>query len=286
MNDSLTAKLQKVEEAHFEQAESQHLETHDQQRRDQAYMFLGGAMAIDRLQSHLASQVIAAVMTIEDQKLYLDFGFQTFADFLTKSELSPYSKTQFYKLRDLYLTEGPENYDLFTNWKLPLTTRRLLAEKGVDIEIQGEEVIIGGEERVNVSESRTIKAIIEKLVKEKTDLTDDLSKLEKKTEKQKETINRGREEIEELQRNYDALTEDSTFEKAVMQGVKAMITLVSEVKLLSDEEKAERSEQDLKTFAEQWFQLRDAYGVQAAIIVRTRAAGRADDGKHHGPCDR
>jgi predicted acetyltransferase len=47
-------------------------------------MFLGGAMAIDKLQSHLASQVIGAMMTVEEQKLYLDFGYETFAEFLTK----------------------------------------------------------------------------------------------------------------------------------------------------------------------------------------------------------
>jgi hypothetical protein len=58
-------------------------------------MFLGGAMAIDKLQKHLASQVIGAMMTVEEQKLYLDFGYETFADFLTKSDLSPLQKRSF-----------------------------------------------------------------------------------------------------------------------------------------------------------------------------------------------
>jgi hypothetical protein len=273
MNNSLQTKLAQVEDEHYQEAETQHVQKHGAERAAQAYMFLGGAMAIDRLQSHLASQVIAAMMTIEDQKLYQDFGYQTFADFLSKSELSPYSKTQFYKLRELYLTEGPENYDLFTNWKLPLTTRRLLAEKGVEIEVQGDEVIIGGEERVSVSESRTIKAIIEKLVKEKVDLSDDLAKLEAKTEKQKDTIDRGRQELEEAQRQIDQINENSPFERALMGFVKASLTLVGEVKALPEDERAERAEGDLQTFAEQWFQLRDAYGAKHSLSARAEVPG-------------
>src|SRR4051812_19280600 len=175
MNNSLQAKMAKVEDEHYQQAETEHIEKHDQQRRNQAYMFLGGAMAIDRLKEHLASQVIAAMMTVEEQKLYLEYGYETFADFLSKSEISPYSKTQFYKLRELYLTEGPTNYDLFTNWKLPLTTRKLLADKGVGIELQGDEVVIG-DERINVGETKVIKEVIARLVKDKLDVEEQKAK--------------------------------------------------------------------------------------------------------------
>jgi hypothetical protein len=82
MDNSLQAKLAKVEDAHYEQAETDHIEKHADERRAQAYMFLGGAMAIDKLQNHLASQVIGAIMTVEEQKLYLEYGYDTFADFL------------------------------------------------------------------------------------------------------------------------------------------------------------------------------------------------------------
>jgi hypothetical protein len=84
MENSLQAKLAKVEDAHYEQAETDHIEKHADERRAQAYMFLGGAMAIDKLQNHLASQVIGAIMTVEEQKLYLEYGYDTFADFLSK----------------------------------------------------------------------------------------------------------------------------------------------------------------------------------------------------------
>jgi hypothetical protein len=48
-----------------------------------------------------------------------------------------------------------------------LTTRRLLAEKGVGIELEGDEVVIGGQERINVGETKAIKEIIARLVKDK-----------------------------------------------------------------------------------------------------------------------
>jgi hypothetical protein len=74
-----------------------------------------------------------------------------------------------------------------------------------------------------------------------------------------------------------------------MGAVKSMLTLVGEVKELSDEEKAERGDADLKTFAEQWFQLRDAYGVKQQLAERAagsvtmenimdRAIAEGDDG--------
>jgi hypothetical protein len=95
MDNSLQAKLAKVEDAHYEQAETDHIEKHADERRAQAYMFLGGAMAIDKLQNHLASQVIGAIMTVEEQKLYLEYGYDTFADFLSKSDISPVQKRSF-----------------------------------------------------------------------------------------------------------------------------------------------------------------------------------------------
>jgi response regulator RpfG family c-di-GMP phosphodiesterase len=151
--------------------------------------------------------------------------------------------------------------------RIPLTTRKLLAAKGVNIAVEGEELVID-DHRVRIADTAAVKELVETVHEVLRERDERDEKKDKKIEKQAAVIEQGREEIEELQRNYDALTEDSTFEKAVMQGVKAMITLVSEVKLLSDEEKADRSEQDLKTFAEQWFQLRDAYGARQSLSAR------------------
>jgi hypothetical protein len=276
MNDSLQAKLAKVEDDHFEQAETNHIDKHAEIRRNQAFMFLGGAMAIDKLQGHLASQVIAAMMTVEDQKLYLEYGYDTFADFLAKSELSPYSKTQFYKLRELYLTEGPQAYDLFTNWKLPLTTRKLLADKGVQIELRGDEVIIGGEETLNVGETKAIKAVIERLIKDKIDVEEAKSKTEGKVEKLQSQIKTGQSEYDILQRKYDDATQMRPFDRSLMMSVHWQLQHLENVSQMPEAEVKKRGYDDLKLLAGIFFRLRDAYKSDMALADFTLRVNDTD----------
>jgi hypothetical protein len=98
------------------------------------------------------------MMTVEEQKLYLDFGFDTFADFLTKSEISRHSKTQFYKLRELYLTEGPERLRPLHQLETPADNAQAACRQRRPDRARGDEVVIGGEERINVGETKAIKA--------------------------------------------------------------------------------------------------------------------------------
>lgn len=260
MEKSLKHKLREVEEEHAIEAEVELVDTHRQSRRDEAMRFLGGALAIDRLKEHLASQVITAYMIIEEEKLYLDYDCERFEDFFKKSEFSQMSKSQYYKLRELYLKEGPEQYNLFTDWKVPLSTRKLLAAG--DITVDGDEIVIGGEERVNISESKTIKAVIEKLVKEKISLSEDLEKREAKLEAQSEQIKKGSEEIAEKQRYIDSLLDDSPHDKAVGKLLAAVLKLIEEAEKLPDDLKQSKAEGVCQAFNAQLFRLRDAYGAK------------------------
>src|SRR4051794_9746997 len=101
MDNSLQAKLAKVEDDHFADAETEHLASHDQQRRDQAMQMFGAAKYADRLRAQVASQVILFLMSVEENKYYLEFGCKTFVEFLSNGDLSDYSKTQYYKRREL-----------------------------------------------------------------------------------------------------------------------------------------------------------------------------------------
>ncbi|MEQ1644896.1 MAG: hypothetical protein ABL959_15715, partial [Pyrinomonadaceae bacterium] len=230
-NTTLNEKIREVEEQHADEAVSVSLATHDQARRDQANRFLGGAMAIDRLKEHLASQVMTALMTIEEEKLYLDYGHATFAEFLDDNKFSQMSKSTFYRLRELFLKEGPMKYDLLTEWGIPAKLRKQL-EAG-DIEIEGNEIVIGGEERVNIGESRAIKAIIEKLVTEKNAVNEDLAKAETKLEKQAAQIKTGSDEITELQRNIDAMHDGDPHDQAFGRCSNAVIQLTNFVSTMT-----------------------------------------------------
>jgi hypothetical protein len=231
----------------------------------QAYMFLGGAMAIDKLQNHLASQVIGAMMTVEEQKLYLEYGYDTFADFLNEVRHFTGLKNTVLQASRALSHRRPDNYDLFTNWKLPLTTRRLLAEKGVGIELEGDEVVIGGQERINVGETKAIKEIIARLVKDTIEVQEQKAKTEGKVEKLQTQIKQGQSEYELLQRKYDDATQMRPFDRSLMMSVHWQLSLLENVSQLPDAEQQKRGYDDLKLLAGLFFRLRDAYHIDMAL---------------------
>jgi hypothetical protein len=263
MPDSVEAKLRKVEDEHALEVHTERQVTHERARRDRAMQMFGAAKYAEGLRAHTATQIIEFLMMVEEEKLYLDYDHETFADFLENSPLSELSKSSYYRMRELYMKEGPQRFDLLSEWKIPARIRKLLTAG--DIEIDGDEVVIGGEERVSLAEQTTIKAVIERQVKEKLELAAANEKLTKKVEKQKEQINRGQEEYDELRRNFDAVDENTRFERAVMQLMNAFFNLTEAVGELNDEEKTARANDDLKLVAGLYYKLSDAYGSKAAL---------------------
>lgn len=226
---------------------------------------LGAAKYADRLRAQAASQVILFLMSVEENKYYLDYGYKNFVDFLSNGELSEYSKTQYYKRRELIMSEGVEKYDLFEEWKLPLTVRQKLLSSGTSIEIEGDEVVIGGTERVAVSQPNVLKAVIEKFVKEGIDKDTAVDDLTKKLEKSEARNKQGRQEIEILQRKYDDATQMRPFDRALMMSVHWQLNLLENVSTLPDAERQKRGYDDLKLLAGLFFRLRDAYQVELAL---------------------
>jgi hypothetical protein len=275
MNDSLTKKLREVENDHAEGVVATDLAQYSQTRRDTANRYIGGAMAIDKLKEHLTSQVILALMTVEEEKLYLEFDCQTFAEFLDRKEFSEMSKSTFYRLRDLYLKEGITKFDLLTEWGIPAKLRKQL-DSG-DIEIDGDEIVIGGDERVSIGESpKVIKAIIEKLVSEKSAISDELAKSEAKSLKQKEQIKQGISEVESLQRNLDALRTGDPHDEALSQAVYSMLQLTEQVGQLPDERKAAKGRDAIDTLWGVMQKVRSSYGVNYNFAEATPAPAAND----------
>lgn len=275
MKTDLSQKIREVEDDHAAEIEQSHIATHDQMRRDQAMQFLGGAYAIDRLKEHLASQVIGALMTIEEQKLYLEFGYERFADFLDKSHLSGMSKTSYYRLRELYLKEGPEKYDMLMHWSIPLATRKLL-DAG-DIVVDGDEVVIGGSERVPLGDQKVIKSIIEKLVHEKRDAHDDLAKSESKIEDLKSKIDAGQSDYDELQRNLDAMRRHDPFDRAFGELVVSFAALHEQIGQMDDKRRAAVAADRLQLITSLYFRTSDCFGVKQPLASQSSSPVAANE---------
>ena len=259
MDKSLSKKIRAVEDEHAADAESTHLSTHDRLRRDQAMQMLGAAKYADSLRATTASQIIQFLITVEEEKLYRDYGYERFVDFLNNSELSEMSKSTFYTLRERFLTEGAEQYDYFTAWKIPLATRRLLSSG--DIQVDGDEVVIGGEERVPIGEQRMIKSVIEQLVKDKLTFTEDLAKAEKRLEKQKEQLRQGQDDFDQLQRTLDALKAGNPYERALSRTIYELLELTRLVGQLPDNQKAGRGRDAMPLIWAAIQQVKASYGT-------------------------
>lgn len=263
MTQSLEKRIRAVEDEHAAELEQSHIATHDQLRRDQAMQMLGAAKYADSLRARTASHVIQFLMTVEEEKIYRDYGFDRFVDFLQASELSDISKSQYYRLRELYLKEGPEQYDWFTAWKIPLATRQLLYAG--DIVVEGDEVVIGGQERVPLGEQKVIKSIIEKLVTEKRSATDDLAKSESKIEDLKSKIDTGQKEYNELERNLDALRRHDPFDRSFGELVVSFAALHEQIGQMDDKRRAAVASDKLQLIASLYFRTSDCFGVKATL---------------------
>ena len=118
----------------------------------------------------------------------------------------------------------------------PAKVRKQL-ESG-DIEIVGDEVVIGGQERVGIGESKVIKAILEKLVTEKNALAGDLSKAESNIQNLTSKIDQGQRDFDELQRNLDRLRSGSPYDRAYLAAVDGLLQFPETIGELSDEVRA------------------------------------------------
>jgi hypothetical protein len=146
-----------------------------------------------------------------------------------------------------------------------LTTRRLLAEKGVGIELEGDEVVIGGQERINVGETKAIKEIIARLVKDTIEVQEQKAKTEGKVEKLQTQIKQGASEYEILQRKYDDATQMRPFDRSLMMSVHWQLSHLEHVADLPDAELKKRGYDDLKLLAGLFFRVRDAYKSDMAL---------------------
>lgn len=269
---TLKEKLEQVKDEHLERVIEGQIEKHDLAKQQAAHILIGGIRAVHRVSDNLDSQVMAALIQFQKEDMHECFGYKRFADFLDESEFAPMKKSEFYRRKELFESEGGQLYDTFNAARIPIATRKLLLSGTTQIEIDGDQLIIG-DQRADVTNAGAVKDII-------LAITDDLRTERQEAEKQAEKVERlkaqvktGKEEYDELRRNLDALNEQSPVERAFSRALSTMLKLTSEASELSDTEKKKRAKNDLQIFAAQWYRLRDAYGSTLAFSDDSAVAG-------------
>jgi hypothetical protein len=224
---------------------------------------LGEISAAHVISRNLESAVIVGLQVIRDERKYTALGFERFDDFLDNWHRAPMKYKRFNYLEGLHEELGSAGFDLMRGSGISYRQMKML-EAG-DIVVEGQEVIIGGEDRVSLGDSRVVKDLVEKLIQERSAEKAEKEKLTRKVEKQQDQLNTGRQEYEELRRNFDALDETPRFQRAVMQLMNGFFNLQEAIGELDGAEKQSRASEDLKLIAGLYFQLEDAYGLKAGL---------------------
>lgn len=267
--------IAKMEEAAVQQArrnietelETQHAEAFEQKFRDEAFEFRGRLLAVTSISRTLNSKLIEGYMVVEEKKYWRVWGHQSFAHYLNSDEVPEFSKTQYYELKKLLQSEGPALFDFFSDRKIAAATRRLLSANNTAIEIDGDIVRIGDFE-APASDRKAIVQICEAYSGALQQLRDDNEKLMKVRETDREKIQRGTDENEQLRRALDAREDTPRFQRAITAMVQSMLNLTEAVGELDDDEKRKRGPEDLQLVAELYFRLSDAYGLKRSLAKR------------------
>ena len=224
---------------------------HEEVKRSEALMYLGGIGAIKSLTDKLSAQAVRALEAFGESKAYELLGFKTFADFLNESPYSPLTKNQYYDRLNALEAEGDAAYDLLNNLGVPISKRKLLTDGAVQLE--GDTLVIG-EERVPLNNRRRVVEAIRTLAEE--------------TARQAKKIEKGQEQNKKLKQERDELKKRggvgviSDYNAALLQLVGAFDALRRELESLDDEQRGAVQDHTLRTVAEQRLMLEESFGFE------------------------
>ncbi|QQS31879.1 MAG: hypothetical protein IPM50_09315 [Acidobacteriota bacterium] len=213
--------------------------------RDLSQQLLGASKYATALHRQTGSDLLRFLITVRDDKRYLDYDCQNFDEFLD-SVHSPISRPTFYRQLELFKLEG-DKYDLMSEWRIPVYMRKLLSAG--DVTVDGDEAVIG-DQRISLNGGGVgVKELVERLVKDKIASENSNAKLEGYKAK-----------YDELKAKVDAAAEKPEYVVAYMNAVEALLVLIAEVNVLPGEVKANRAAGDLSHIGELMDQLSRAYG--------------------------
>lgn len=234
--------------------------------RDKSMQRLGAAWYAGHIHNQTKSDLVRFCQTVRDEKSFLDYGFPNFDGWLD-SPMSPFPHSTFRREEKLFLSEGVEQYDLYNELGVPARVRQQLPPG--EVEVDGDEVVIGGDTRYPLGDP-AIKNIITQLVKDKIEAEQKVTAAGEEVER----LRGYKKQYDKLRYEVDEAAEEPEFVTAMMQFIKAFMTLIAEVNALPGDMKAERAEDDLDHIGELMDQLSRAFGEGSYTPKRFAAAQR------------
>lgn len=232
-----------------------------------AFGAIGGMRIVSKF---IGAATIKVLQNIRDEEKYKSFGYSRFDHFLdndkTAQQYVGISYRSFNYLEKQMLNEGDEIYDLLNHFRIPISTRQLLSDGEIKIEVEGDQLQIG-EEIINLAEKPDIKGIFKDLAKDVKKLTEAKNKSEAKLEELEETIKAGVAENEELRRSIDAQSETSPYERALARAISSLINLKNEAEKLPLVETQTRGKFDLETLWNQMVTIRKALQQDDVALI-------------------
>lgn len=258
---NLKDKLSRVKDEHAAELVDQRGAESDETARHDALFFLGRVKQNEHLavaiSTNLTAQTIRALEHFQSEGLYKNLGYQTFVDFLDKSEYSPMSKRQYYDRLALIREHGDEIYDLLTSVGISVRASKMLG-KG-DLAIKGDQLVIG-DKPVELANAGVIKEVLEELFDERRELQATAAKKDKKIEEQAAQIRHGQAELEEKERALDAIRSGNPYDNSLTEAFYSLGLLAEKIGDLPDAEKAEKSGHAMRMLWQLLIEVRKAFG--------------------------
>lgn len=199
MNDKLQKKFQEAEDEVADEIVQSRSESHNDAARMRAMFILGGVTVAKKVAASLNAEAIKTLSRFQEQKMHEDLGYATFVDFLTESEYSPLTKTQFYEGKALLEKEGDELFDMLTDLGISIRKRKLLG-KG-NIELLGDTLVVHDDDGITEIDIHDRASILDAI----TALADANAEKAVKLTVQKEKIDKHDDKVREIYAELDTV---------------------------------------------------------------------------------
>ncbi len=237
---------------------------HQQNTRNEVMLSLGAMAGMKLVTRFMSVSTVEMLREIRDKKKYKSFGYTSFEQFL---ETDPYavqyigiSYKTFNNLDNQLEAEGETLYELLNDFRIPISSRKLLQSAQMEIVLDGNQLVIGGESYdLEATDAATnVKDIIKSLAKESKKQKERADETENTVKKLKEQIETGAAEFDELRRAVDAQSEGPPYQQALGKAIAALINLTNEANKLPLVETQMRGQSDVAALWEQMKIVRDA----------------------------
>ncbi|KAK0039533.1 hypothetical protein Bpfe_031018 [Biomphalaria pfeifferi] len=277
----MTRKLSKYEENRLSAEENINeavVTNTDKTRSINALIRIGEVGAIGRLANNLTAQTIRALQIVRDNKDFESLGFKRFDNFLDESPVSPMSYRQFIDREKLLAQEGDFLFDLLNDLRLSHKQRRLLGAGNVQVDEEKGTVIVtasvGGVAEAVKTEEIDLQDRA-RLLQTLSALADQNSTLNETNIKQRQKIERGEKDVDDLKRKLDE-AKSKPGERSIEQlhfdnfirVVNSIDAMAATIKEFNPEDKAKHQEVYLDAIDGAILRLRAAYNKDAAPVSK------------------